>query len=181
MGVSKMKKTICTAMALAVCASSASAHVVFADREAKPGSYYAGFLRVGHGCENSPTVAIEVTIPEGVLSARPQPLPGWSLKIEREARATPIKGEDGTEIRDRVKTITWSGLLPPDQFQQFGLMMKLPEEPGALYFPTVQRCKTGINSWTETPPAPAQWHDMHRPAPMLILTAPDEPGSTHQH
>lgn len=176
-----MKRHILMTALFAVCASSASAHVVFAERDAKPGSYYAGFLRVGHGCENSPTVQVQVTIPESIATVRPQPLPGWTLTIDRERLATPSVGEGGTPIVDRVKTITWSGRLEPDQFQQFGLLMKLPDAPGPLYFPVVQRCETGENAWVQIPPTPAQWHAMDRPAPMLLLADPAASPSEHQH
>ncbi|MCR6645886.1 MAG: YcnI family protein [Terricaulis sp.] len=79
-------------------ASAASAHIVFAEPEAKPGAYYAGFLRVSHGCGDSPTRAIRVEIPEGVNIARPQPKPGWSIEIERSPLATPIQAEGGHQI-----------------------------------------------------------------------------------
>lgn len=175
-----MKTTISIAAALSASTTTASAHVVFAEGQAQPGSYHAGFLRVGHGCEQSATVEVEVTIPEAILSARPQPLPGWTLKIAREPLATPASGE-GATVRERVKTITWIGHLPPDQFQQFGVLMKLPAESGELYFPTVQRCESGAKTWTEIPSAPENWHTLRHPAPMLILTRPDEPAGGHQH
>ena len=37
-------------------------------------------------------------------------------------------------IAQRVSAITWAGRLPADQFDQFGVMMKLPATSGALYF-----------------------------------------------
>lgn len=45
-------------IALAALAASAPAwgHIVFAEPEGQAGAYYAGFLRVSHGCGNSATV-----------------------------------------------------------------------------------------------------------------------------
>ena len=59
--------------------------------------------------------------------------------------------------------------LPADQFDQFGVMMKLPATSGALYFPTEQKCEAGETRWVNIP-APGQgWHDVANPAPVLIL------------
>lgn len=104
----------------------ALAHIVFAEPKAKAGSSYAGFFRVSHGCGESETVSVRMSIPDGVVTARPQPRPGWTISIERVPLPQPQKGEGGTLIRDRVTAITWSGRLPVEYFEQFGVMMKLP-------------------------------------------------------
>jgi Uncharacterized protein conserved in bacteria len=162
-------------------ASAASAHIVFADPEAKPGAYYAGFLRVGHGCGASPTRAIRVEIPEGVNIARPQPKPGWSIEIERAPLATPIHAEGGHQITERVIAITWRGELPADQFDQFGIMMRLPGQAGALYFPVTQTCANGATRWDQIPPAGAAWGSVPHPAPMLTLAAPNTAPAPAHH
>jgi uncharacterized protein YcnI len=149
----------------------ALAHVVFSQPQAAAGGYYAGFLRVSHGCGDSATVSVRVTIPEGIVTARPQPKAGWTLKIDKVALAKPIAGEGGGQITQRVAAITWTGRLPVDEFDQFGLSMKLPDVAGPLYFPTVQRCETGENDWTTIPDSPEHWHHVDRPAPMLVLQA----------
>jgi uncharacterized protein YcnI len=157
--------------------ASAMGHVVFSEQQAVPGGYYTGFLRVGHGCGNSPTAALRVSIPEGVISAKPQPKPGWTLRIDKVPLTKPVLGEGGAQITERVAAITWTGVLPVDQFDQFGLSLKLPGTTGPLYFPTVQRCETGENAWTTIPHSPEQWHQETRPAPMLML----EPREPVQH
>lgn len=163
-------RPILTALALLL-PMGAHAHIVFADPQATAGSYYAGFLRVSHGCGLADTVSIRVEIPAGVLSARPQPKPGWTLAVEHAPLPKPIQGEGGTTITQRVAAITWTGRLPADQFDQFGIMMKLPGAPGALYFPTTQRCTSGSNAWVNLPASPEAWHATKNPAPMLMLTA----------
>jgi uncharacterized protein YcnI len=156
---------------LAALAASAPAwgHIVFAEPEGQAGSYYAGFLRVGHGCGQSPTVSVRFEIPETVLTVRPQPKPGWTLAIDRTPLAQPVPGEGGEMIRERVSAVTWTGELPADQFDQFGLMMKLPDQPGPLYFPAVQTCAEGRNEWTTIPADPARWHEAKTPAPILTV------------
>ncbi|OJV32330.1 MAG: nuclear export factor GLE1 [Sphingomonas sp. 67-36] len=167
----KTMRIVAMLAALSVLSSAADAHIVFAEPEAPAGGYHAGFLRVTHGCGDSPTRSIRVEIPESVVSARPQPKPGWTLAIERQPLKTPVKGEGGALITERVSAITWTGDLPADQFDQFGVMMKLPATAGALYFRTVQRCATGSNDWVNIPASSAAWHRTAMPAPMLLLRA----------
>ena len=158
-------------------AGAASAHITFDQQRAAAGSYFTGFLRVGHGCDGAATTMIRVTIPAGIDLVRPEPKSGWTLTIEHQPLATPIRGEGGEMVKERVATITWrGGPLPADEFDQFGLMMKLPATVGPLYFPTTQQCEKGTNDWINVPVSPAQWHMTKMPAPMLILTPPAPQG-----
>ncbi|WP_328598070.1 YcnI family protein [Croceibacterium salegens] len=164
-----MKRILSALLALSLPAA-ASAHAVFSEQDAEAGAYYAGFLRITHGCGASPTVAVRIEIPEGVLSAKPQPKPGWELTIERQTLPKPVAGEGGSMITERVSAVTWRGKLPVDQFDQFGLAMKLPDTSGPLFFPTVQSCEVGANEWTDIPPSAEAWHSVEHPAPMLVLS-----------
>ena len=148
------------------------AHISFAKPTAGAGSHYVGLLRVTHGCAGSPTLSIRVEVPAGIDVARPQPKAGWTLSIERAPLAKSIRS-DGGEVRERVTAITWTGRLDADQFDEFGLMLKLPDTPGVLYFPTVQRCETGRNDWTMIPAAGQSWHSVKSPAPMLEVGPAD--------
>ena len=159
-----------------VLSAPALSHIVFDRDEGAADGYYAGALRVSHGCGASPTRSIRVEIPEAIISARPQPKAGWTVTIEKEPLKQPMTGEGGRKITERVKAISWTGNLPNDQFEQFGIMMKLPAKAGPLYFPTTQTCETGRNDWTAIPASPETWHDVENPAPMLIVkgtTTPD--------
>lgn len=160
--------------------ASSPAHVIFAEPHASAGAYYAGFFRISHGCGDSDTVAVRISIPESVLSARPQPKPGWTVSIDRVPLAQPAMGEGGTVMRDRVASITWKGRLPSDQFDQFGVMMKLPDRAGPLYFPVVQTCVSGENDWVSIPKAGQEWHAVPYPAPVIELTGTDD-GMHMQH
>lgn len=177
--MSFMLRSVLLGGLIAVVPLPALAHVVFAEPQARPGSYYAGFFRVSHGCGSSDTVSVRIVIAEGVASARPQPKPGWTLDVERAPLATPTKGEGGSVIKERVVAITWSGRLPADQFDQFGVMMKLPASTGPLYFPVEQTCVTGENRWVNIPAAGQAWHSIPNPAPVIELAAPDGTYGTH--
>lgn len=150
---------------------AASAHIVLSPDHAVAGGYYAGVFRVSHGCDGSPTVALRVEIPTGVVTAKPQPKPGWTLEIEREPLASPVKGEGGRAITQRVKAITWRGRLPDDDFDTFGVTAKLPPGSALLYFPAVQTCETGAMRWTDIPAPGQAWHAVPHPAPVLTPDA----------
>ena len=50
--------------------------------------------------------------------------------------------------------MTWTGKLLDENFDQFGIHMKLPNKPNeTLYFPTVQECESGVHRWIEIPAA----------------------------
>lgn len=156
-------------LAAASITGGAQAHVVFTQPTATAGAHWAGALRVGHGCDGSATTSVRVEIPAGILVARPQPKAGWSIVIERELLAAPIAGEGGRMLTERVSAFTWTGRLPDDQFEEFGLAAKLPAGEGPLAFPVTQICEQGEARWTETAVAGAP-RPTH-PAPVLTLQA----------
>jgi len=150
-------------------AGSAAAHVVMVPDTAAPGAPYVGVFRVSHGCAGSATTALRVELPPGVIGAKPQAKAGWTVEIEREPLARPVMGEGGKPITTRVKAITWRGHLPDDQFDTFGVMMKLPESRGPLYLPAIQSCEVGANRWTDIPAPGQAWHGVPSPAPVITL------------
>lgn len=166
-----MRTLVFAVAALALLTQSAAAHVVLAEPEAQPNAYYAGEFRVSHGCGDSPTVAFRIEIPDGINTARPQPKPGWEIEIERQTLPAPIASEYG-EITERVSAITWRGRLPADQFDAFGLLVKLPNRSGPLYFRALQTCETGGRAWIDVPVAGQSRHDLLNPAPVLTMRAP---------
>lgn len=166
-------------LALALTAAPAAAHIVLSPDRAPSGSYYAGKLRVGHGCDAAATTELQVAIPESIVDAKPQPKPGWTVDITRAARTKPIMFE-GREQRQRVAAITWRGRLPVDQFDEFGLMLKLPAQAtGPVYFPAVQTCEAGERRWTQVPAAGAAWTSVKAPAPVLNVDAADPHAGHH--
>jgi uncharacterized protein YcnI len=150
-------RVLSAAILLATAPVMAQAHVTASPAAGAPGSYTAMFFRVGHGCSAGlATTALRVEIPDGLGSARPQPKSGWTLSIERDG--------------DRVAAVTWTGSLPDEQFDDFGLLLTLPKAAGPLYFPVVQSCGGTESQWTEIPQAPGE--ALSHPAPVLRVTAP---------
>jgi uncharacterized protein YcnI len=170
-----MNRVLTMASALALFAQApASAHVVLATPDARQNAYYVGEFRVSHGCGESPTVAFRVEIPDGINSARPQPKPGWQVEIERTPLPAPVRAEYG-EITERVSAVTWRGLLPTDQFDQFALLLKLPDRAGPIYFRALQTCEQGGRAWVEIPASGQDAHDLENPAPVLNVLRPSAP------
>jgi periplasmic copper chaperone A len=138
--------------ACALAAPPAAAHVTLENTQAVTDSYYKATLRVPHGCKGSPTTRLRVRIPEGVTGVKPQPKQAWKLEIMP------------TEV-------AWSGgALADEHFDEFMMMVKLPDRPGAtLYFPVVQECREGVHRWIELPAAGQSARDLKEPAPALRL------------
>ena len=149
----KMKlSALCGAMMLAAC-WAAEAHVTLETGDAPAESTYKAVLRVGHGCEGSPTIAIRVQIPDGVIAVKPMPKPGWELTTKIEPYAEPVQYYEDT-LTEGVREIAWTGgKLPDEWYDEFVFRGRLPDgEPGAkIWFPVVQECETGVNRWIEIP------------------------------
>jgi len=159
-----------TLFALALLAAPASAHVVIAPAEAPAGSYTRIAFMVGHGCAGAATTAIEVTMPEGLSTARPQPKPGWSIAVEMRAVERPIPTEHGL-VRQAPAMISWTGGPLPDQhYEEFVMLIATPNRAGeTLIFPVIQRCEGGAqNAWVEVAPEGAR---ARNPAATLRLRA----------
>jgi len=165
---------------LVIAAPMASAHIVFEQKQAPAGSYFKGTLLVGHGCNGSATRAVTVTIPEGVQGAHPQPKPGWQLDIKRAKLAKPYASH-GKTVDEDVRTIRWYGnTLADEQFDEFRMLMKLPEQGGKLYFPVLQECENGKSEWTQIPADGQTTRDLKTPAAELEVLPPAG-GHVHAH
>jgi len=151
--------------------ASAGAHVTLDPVPARADAYYKAVLRVPHGCNGSSTRRIRVRIPEGVTSVKPQPKPGWVVEVGRAKLARPLDDGHGGKITEVVAEVSWSGgRLPDDQFDEFAMMLKLPDAPGStLYFPVVQDCEQGVHRWIEVPDASRSGRELKEPAPALLI------------
>ncbi|MBS4045180.1 MAG: DUF1775 domain-containing protein [Alphaproteobacteria bacterium] len=178
--MSMLKIAGAAALVTLVSVPAALAHIVADPAEAKPGSYFRTALRVGHGCgAGKPTTAIRVTIPAGVVNASAQPKAGWEIKVETSKLEEPVDAGHGRMTDTVVSAITWSGgSLPNEQFDEFGLVLKLSDAPGKqLALPVVQTCAGGETRWDQIPAAGQR---AERPA-ALIRIADTKPDAAHHH
>jgi len=149
------------------------AHVTLENQQAAAGSTYKAVLRIGHGCEGSPTIRIRVRMPEGVVAVKPQPKPGWELTTTVGKLTQPYDAGHGRTLTEGVTEVSWAGgKLPDEHYDEFVIRMQLPRQPGTLWFPIVQDCEKGVHRWIEIPAAGKSMDDYKEPAARLTVTPP---------
>lgn len=137
-----------------VAASPASAHatVQMYGGSATAGGYGAFWIRIGHGCEGSPTKRVVVNVPSSFGSAKPQMMGGWRSKVN--------------VLADGTRQVVWNATREPlrdDEFADFGVSVKYPATEGEVLLPTIQSCVVGKTAWVDTD------HAADHPAPRLTV------------
>lgn len=161
------------ALVAAVVATPASAHVFLEGKQATVGSFYKAVFAVPHGCAGSATLKIRVQIPEGVISVKPMPKPGWTADVVEGKYASEYEFH-GNKLSSGAKEVAWSGgKLPDKNYDEFVMQTFLTDtlKPNTtLYFPVVQECETGVSRWIEIPAEGAgHAHEGKSPAPGVKL------------
>ena len=156
----------------ALAAAPAVAHVTVQPREAAASSYAQLAFSVSHGCNGSATVAVHIKVPDGILSAKPQMKPGWTVDVRTKKLAAPQAGPHGGTVSEVVDEVTWrGGPLPDNLYDTFGLIVRTPDKAGpALAFPVVQECEKGEARWIETA-GDGVAANLKHPAPVVRLKA----------
>ena len=135
----------------------ASAHIDPDPAEAQAGSRLTVGFTVEHGCEGSPTVQLDMRLPEGVTDPATETVDGWDGSIE-------------TVDGDVIVTFA-GGPLADDVEGTFSVTMTLPPTPDTtIYFPFVQRCEVGEIRWIGIPTEPGE--ELDEPAPAMALIGP---------
>jgi periplasmic copper chaperone A len=171
------------ALAIVTPASAVFGHVVLEDQTALAGRSYKAVLKVGHGCEGSPTTAMRVTIPAGFMGAKPMPKAGWKLDIKTAPLVVPYDSY-GKQVTEEVSEITWTAVskeswLPEAQYDEFVLLGGLPKKDGAMWFKVLQTCDKGNNDWSQIPASGVDAHSLKLPAALLEIIPSGTAG--HQH
>ena len=160
--------------AVSLVAASAPAHVTLETPEARAGTSYKAVLRVGHGCEGSPTTKIRAQIPDGVIAVKPMPKSGWQVETVRGPYERSYSYYHGRQLSEGVKAIVWSGgKLRDDHYDEFVFAGFLARDlnPGPLYIPVTQECEKGESRWVEVPASGQDPHGLKAPAPALVILA----------
>ncbi|MFG1465524.1 DUF1775 domain-containing protein [Xanthobacter sp. DSM 24535] len=164
--------SLVAAAALLALSGPALAHITLAEGQATSGTYYKAVLKVPHGCGEAATTGIKVSIPEGVLTVKPQPKAGWTLAVENGPYEKNYAVMHGEPVKDGVKTITWSGgNLPNAYYDEFAFIAYLAPQAQAtkLYFPVLQTCEGASADWAQIPKEGGA--RLEYPAPALKLAA----------
>jgi uncharacterized protein YcnI len=171
---SLLSAAACAAASLTL-SQHAIAHATLAIAETAPDSTYRAVVQINHGCSGSPTRTVRVTVPDGVIAARPMPKPGWTLATTRGAYAKAYPYYHGATLTEGVREITWSGgSLPDDHFDEFVFTARITGDikPGSvLRFPVVQECEAGEQRWVEMPAKGKDPHALKSPAPGVRIVA----------
>lgn len=147
-------------LALAIPAM-ASAHVSVSPDALTAGDHGVLTFSFAHGCENSPTTSLKVTMPEGLASVAPTMDSDWTIDIE--------KGEDGL-----VSAITYTAVEPvPNELRgAVSMAVGLDEDtPDSLAFPVIQTCVEGSTEWTQLAEDGEDPHSLDAPAPVVEVVA----------
>jgi len=146
------------ALALVV-PSMAGAHVGVSPDELVAGDHGVLTFSFSHGCENSPTTALRITMPEGLASVAPTMDGDWNIQVER--------GDDGL-----VSAVTYTALtpVPTDLRGAVSMSVGLDEStPESLAFPVVQQCVEGATEWTQLAENGEDPHSLDAPAPVVTI------------
>lgn len=176
--MSKLVPLACGAAAFALAfGAEALAHATLETAEAPANSTYKAVLRIPHGCEGKPTIAVRVRIPEGVIAAKPMPKPGWQLSTVKD-KYQQSYDYFGSQLGEGVVEVIWSGgELPDEWYDEFVFRARLTAfEPGTVvYFPVVQECADGLaHRWIEIPAEGKTADDYKEPAPGVKIV--ERPG-----
>lgn len=177
-----MKTQLIVATAIATLASTTAvfAHATFANQPAKIGSYVAATLQVPHGCDGKATNEVQIKLPEGFISAKPMPKPGWEIEVITGDYQNSYDNHGKAVKSGPVEIRFKNGELPDNFYDTFVVYGKVAAGDPAvgLAFPTVQLCGADSKVAWDQVAAPGQDpHDLDGPAPVLKLVAAE--GDAH--
>lgn len=159
----------------------AHAHVTANPDTATAGKYFETKFRISHGCDGSDTVEVHISLPKGFVTAKPQYKAGWTATVVKSKLDKPVPAGHGKMADEQIDEIIWKGgPLPHDQYDEFGVLMKLPDAPGTLWFPVKQICEKGVEDWKNVP-AGGEWHETDHPAPFVKITPDAMPSMSGHH
>lgn len=162
-----------TAALILAGAGAASAHVGVTPDKTSANSYALLTFAIPHGCEESSTTKVAITLPAELNDAQPTVNPNWTVEKVTEQLAEPKKLPDGSSITKRTSQIVYTAKqpLPHELRDTLVLSVKLPDAPGTtLNFPTLQTCETGQTDWSEIPKDGQDPHSLEAPAPSITIT-----------
>lgn len=159
--------------------AGASAHVTISPDTAAAGANALLTVGFSHDCDGSPTNKITISLPEPLIDAKPEIVPGWTVEKVTESLDEPLTLDNGSSVTERVGKIVYTADTPVEDgyLQQFDLSVQLPDREGeTLAFPVLQSCVDGETDWAEIPAEGEDPHSLEAPAPTVALTGAEEHG-----
>ncbi|MGQ4618300.1 DUF1775 domain-containing protein [Nocardia sp. R7R-8] len=153
--------TVATTTLVLLAGGAAAAHVTVDAPGAAQGGYAVATFRVPTESDTASTTALTVTLPD-LKSARTEPVPGWSAKVERNDKK-------------EITAITWTADpgapgIPPGQFQRFAVSVGPLPTTDSVSFPAQQTYSDGkVVRWDQ--PVQKDGDEPEHPAPSITLAA----------
>lgn len=157
---------------------AASAHVHVTPDQSAAGATTRLAFSFSHGCDDSPTTSLTVTIPQGIDGVKPVLDGAW--KISRELNT------DGIPT-----SVTFTALTPVETGISASVAMDVIFASSAantsVAFPVLQSCVTGSTNWSEVAASGQTEADLKTPAPVVAVgavaptTGDDDHGSSAGH
>lgn len=167
-------KTLMIASALvAAMSQTAFAHATLEQKEVTQNQTSKLTVRVGHGCEGSPTLRVRVQVPEGMIAVKPMPKADWTVETVIGPYSEPYDYY-GNTLTEGVQEIIWTGSLEDAHYDEFVLRGRITENVSAdemMYVPVVQECADGAHRWIEIPAEGQTRDDLKSPAPGVKVNA----------
>ena len=154
-----------------VAPAGAAAHVTVQPQSGVTAGGFARIdVRVPNERDNASTDNVVVDVPPGFYNLNYEPVPGWTIKINKEKLAKPVE-QFGEQVTEQVKDVSFTAdskkdAIQPGQFQQFGLSGgPVPGKAGQkLSFPAIQTYSNGeVVRWIDKDP------EAETPASTLLL------------
>lgn len=141
---------------------AASAHVHVDPAAAAAGATETLTFSFAHGCDDSPTTALAIDIPEGVANATPVVQGGWTITREL--------GTDGVPTR-----VVFTADTPVESGLKASVAMDVLFAESAadseLAFPVTQTCAVGETAWTQVAEDDQDPEELDAPAPVVTVGA----------
>jgi periplasmic copper chaperone A len=165
---------LATVVVALVAGGVAGAHVTVKPSSAPAGGFEILSFSVPNERDDANTVKLEVELPtkNPLAFVSVQPMPGWTIDVERTTLAKPVKAEGG-EITEAVSKVTWTataGGLEPGQFDLFTISAgPLPTKAKKVEFKTLQTYSSGeVVRWIQ--PTAKGAPEPEFPVPTLTIT-----------
>lgn len=145
---------------------TASAHVGVSPDELVVGDHSVLTFSFSHGCDDSPTTSLRITMPEGLTSVAPTMDGDWTVAVER--------GDDGL-----ISAVTYTAVtpVPIDLRGAVSMAVGIDEEtPDTLAFPVLQTCVDGSTDWSQLTEKGEDPHSLEAPAPVVSVSPATEAG-----
>lgn len=147
---------------------AAFAHIHVTPEDSAAESTTTVTFSFSHGCDDSPTTALVVEIPDGVTNVVPVAAGGWSIEraIADNGTVTSVTYRADAPVENGVK-----GEVAMDL--RFGADLANTD----VAFPVTQECVTGSTAWTEV--AAEGEDEPESPAPIVAVGAVAEQTDEH--